>query len=290
MVKKFFLICLAIMLSVQGMASAKSELPEEQRINIAVEVTDTSRHNDFGTAANLKLFLTGKLIEKKIVNVIDTNIFGEEKISADEPFLDEEVTAEKKSPYENLGELLVFDAMELPVPSETPENFEQTFYKNLGADYVIRCEVLALGLTKVEDKTISTIFGATGGLTSLVGAWTSGSAGKTLRRVGTGVGIGGFIRSERTALANVVNVQFISVETGQIVWQGNFMGQGIKHHKPGKNYDDAWTRAYMESVEKSAELISKRVNKYVDKVIIKGKSDKNFKSKSLIGGAGIGIF
>ena len=63
MVKKFFLICLAIMLSVQGVASAKSELPEERRINIAVEVTDTSRHNDLGTAANLELFLTGKLID-----------------------------------------------------------------------------------------------------------------------------------------------------------------------------------------------------------------------------------
>ncbi|MBR4904856.1 MAG: hypothetical protein IKZ53_09315 [Selenomonadaceae bacterium] len=279
MMKKIFLICLAILLGIQCVASAKSNLSEEKRINIAVEVTDTSRHKEFGTADNLELFLSDKLVAKNLVNIIDTKIFGEEKIAT-----------EKKSSYEKLGELLVFDAIELPVQSETPENFEQNFYKNLGADYVVRCEVLALGWTKVEDKTLSAIFGATGGIISLIGSGSK-SRDKTLRRVGTGIGFGGFIQTERTAFNNVVNVKFISVETGQILWQGNFMGQGIKHHNPYKGYDDVWTQAYMESVEKSAELISKRVNKYVDKVIIKGKSDKSFKSnKSLIGGAGIGIF
>ena len=100
---------------------------------------------------------------------------------------------------------------------------------------------------------------------------------KTLRRVGWGIGLGGFIQTERTALNTVVNMQFIDVETGQILWQENFNGLAVKHHKPRKGYDDAWTQAYVESVEKSAEKVAKRVNKYVDKVIINGKSDKEFR-------------
>ena len=280
--KKFFLICLAILLSVQGAAAAK-EISEEPQINIAIEVTDSSRHVELGTAINLENFLIEKFGAKNLVNVIDTKIPDLGRNSEDGLILDEDITAEKKSPYENLGELLVFDAVELPVPSDTPENFDQTFYKNFGADYVVRCEVLALGLTKVEDKTISTIFGAAGGITALIGSGSS-SRDKTLRRIGTGIGLGGFIVTDRTAVATVVNMQFISVETGQILWQKHFVGQGIKHHKPSKGYDDAWEQAYFESVDKTAKLISQRVNKYVDKVIIKGKSDKDFQPKNISGG------
>ncbi len=299
MVKKIFLICLAILLSIQGAASAKNaDPPEEKRTNIAIEITDTSRHSELGTAENLENFLIEKLSEKNLVNILDTKIFDEvisetevasagELIPVEDLILDEEIPAEKSS-VSNLGELLVFDAVELPAPSDTPENFEQNFYKNLGADYVIRCEVLALGLTKVEDKTLSTIFGAAGTLTSLIGSG-SGSTNKTLRRIGTGIGLGGFIQTKRTALNTVVNMQFISVETGKILWQQHFTGQGIKHHNPDKEYIDVWEQAYFESVEKTAQLISKRVNKYVDKVIIQGKSDKDFQPKissigALVGG------
>ena len=281
--KKIFLICLAILLGIQGTAAAKnSGLPEGERINIALEITDSSRHSELDTAGNLEKFLVEKLGEKNLVNVIET------KISEDELILDEEVTAEKKSSAANLGELLVFDAVELPVPSDTPENFDQTFYKNFGVNYVICCEVLALGLTKVEDKTISTIFGAAGAATALIGSGNK-SRDKTLRRIGTGIGLGGFIQTQRTAVSTVVNMQFISVETGQILWQKNFMGNGIKHRKPSKGYDDAWEQAYIESVDKTATRISQQVNKYVDKVIIKGKSDKDFRSRNfsvgMLGGA-----
>ena len=193
--------------------------------------------------------------------------------------LDEEVTAEKNSPAQNIGELLIFDAVELPQPGTVPEDFSQTFYKNFGADYVVRCEVLALGATQVEDKTLSTILGVAGGITSLIGSG-SGKHDKNLRRIGAGIGFGGFIQTQRTALNTVVNMKFISVETGEILWEKNFTGQAVKHHKPGKNYDDAWTQAYMESVEDAAKKISKQVNKYVDKVIIKGKSDKEFLPKN----------
>ena len=281
MLKKFFALCLAMLLVMQGAASAKKNkgLPEEERIQIAIEVTDGTRHKELGTAQNLEIFLNDKLVEKNLVSVIDTKIFDEEKVSESDLILDEEVPAEKNSPAQNIGELLVFDAVELPQPGIVPEDFNQTFYKNFGADYVVRCEVLALGATKVEDKTLSTILGATGGITSLIGSG-SGKHDKTLRRIGAGIGFGGFIQTQRTALNTVVNMKFISVETGEIVWEQNFTGLAVKHHKPGKNYDDAWTQAYMESVEDAAKKISKRVNKYVDKVIIKGKSDKEFLPKN----------
>ena len=269
MLKKFFALCLAMLLVIQGAASAKKNegLPEEERIQIAIEVTDSSRHKELGTAQNLELFLNDKLVEKNLVSVIDTNIF------------DEDVLAEKKSSAANFGELLVFDAVELPQPSAAPEDFNQTFYKNFGADYVVRCEVLALGITKVDDKIYNTIVNATSGGLSIAGTG-SGDRARTFSRIGTGIGLLGIIDMKRTALNAVVNMQFIKVETGEIVWEKNFTGKAIKHHKPDKNYDDAWEQAYMESLEDVAKLISKRVNKYVDKVIIKGKSDKEFLPKN----------
>lgn len=280
--KKLFLICLAILLSLHGTTFAKKNLPTEERINIAVEVTDNSRHKELSTAALLEERLLKKLVEKNLLNIVDTKNISEE-------VLDDAITAEENFPAEKLGDIIVFDAIELPAPSETPENFNQNFYADKGVGYVVRCEVLALGTSRVEDDSIGAIFGMAGGLTSFIGAWASGSTGKTLRRVGAGVGLGGFAVSERTALNTVVNMQFISVETGQILWQGNFMGQAVKHHKPYKGYKDAWTQAYLESLDKSAEVISKYVNKYVDKVIINGKSDKNFKDKKLSVGTTVGI-
>ena len=284
MLRKIFLICLVLLLSVQGAAFAKEKgLSEEDRIKVAVEIKDTSRHKELDTAQNLEIFLGEKLLEKNLLNVVDSKVIGESDKAFDDGLIrDEEVTADKQSPA-NFGDLLIFDAVELPASSDTPENFDADFYKELGAAYVIRCEVLALGVTKVEDKTMSTIFSAVGAATAFAGSGNK-SRDKTLRRVGTGIGLGGFIETKRTALNTVVNMQFISVETGQILWQENFTGLAVKHHKPGKNFDDVWEQAYVESVEDSAKRIAKRVNKYVDKVIIKGKSDKSFMSSSPLGG------
>ena len=283
MLKKFFLLCLMTLLVMQGAASAKEKgLPEEARIKVAVEVTDDTRHPEFGTAKRLENFLNDKLVEKNFVNVIDTNI------SEDGLILDEEVTADEKISVENIGELLVFNAIELPTASAVPENFNQTFYKNFGVDYVVRCEVLALGATKVDDKTIGLVTSVIGGGLSLSGSGSS-NRDKTLRRVGSGIGLLGLVgmtdMTKRTALNTVVNMKFISVETGEIVWENNFMGQAIKHHKPKKDFDDVWTQAYVESVEDTAKQISKRVNKYVDKVIVKGKSDKSFLPKKFSAGS-----
>lgn len=273
MAKKILLICLTMLLSVQATASAKG-LAEEERIKVAVEISDSSRHNkELGNARTLQLYLDNELPKKDLLTIVGPRIAGED--------FDANTVA-------NLGELLIFDAVELPAPSETPEDFDKALYESCGANYVIRCEVLALGLTKVEDKTISMISGATGGIIALIGSGNK-SRDKTLRRIGTGIGFGGFIVTDRTALDTVVNIQFIDVAAGKVLWQENFIGQAVKHHNPGKDYPDAWTRAYNESFEDAARRIAKRVNKYVDKVIIKGKSDKSFLPKGVsIGGGLIG--
>ena len=285
MTRKIFFICLTLMLVVQSAAFAKSKgLPEEERIKVAVEVKDTSRHKELDTAQSLELFLRDKLLEKKLLNVVEGKVVGEsDKAFDDDLIRDEDVTAEKSPAF---GELLVFDAVELPAPAATPEDFDAAAYKDMGAAYVIRCEVLALGATKVEDKTVGTIMSVVGSGLSLGGSG-NGSRDKVLRRVGTGIGLGGFIQTKRTALNTVVNMQFISVETGQILWQEHFTGQAVKHHTPDKEFDDAWQQAYVESVEDSAKRIAKRVNKYVDKVIIKGKSDKSFLGKSFASGLNV---
>ncbi len=290
MIRKIFLICLAILLGVQGSAFAKSKgLPEEERINIAVEIKDTSRHKELDTARNLDIFLGNKLVEKNLINVVDSKVIGESNAPFDDGLIrDEDVAADKNVSAENIGELLIFDAVELPAPSDTPENFDADAYRDKGAAYVIRCEVLALGATKVDDPTLATIFSAVGTAVAFTGSGNK-NRDKTLRRIGLGIGLGGFIQTKRTALNTVVNMQFINVETGQILWQEHFTGKAIKHHKPDKEFDDAWTQAYVESIEDSAKRIAKRVNKYVDKVIIKGKSDKSFLPKTPLGGLSGGL-
>lgn len=286
MTKKIFLLCLMMLLVMQGAVSAKKNegLPEEERIKVAVEVKDGSRHKELGTAQSLEVFLNDKLIEKNLVTVVDTKILGEDQNSASGLIPAEDVIADQNYIAENIGEILVFDAVELPRASTVAKDFEQSFYKNFDVDYVVRCEVLALGATKVEDKTIEMVTGIIGGGLSLGGSGSS-NRDKTLRRVGAGIGLLGFGSlldvTKRTALNTVVNMQFINVETGEVLWESNFTGKAIKHHKPKKGYDDVWTQAYMESVEDSAKLIAKRVNKYVDKVIVKGKSDKDFLPKKI---------
>ena len=274
MIKKIFLLCIAMLLIVQNAALAKDKgLPEEDRINIAVEVTDSSRYDELGTAPLLENFLGNKLVEKNLVNVIDTKIFDVEETA---------VPADNPTSAEDIGSILVFDAVEIRSHDSTPEDFNQNFYKNLGATYVVRCEVLGIGAIKVPDATIGAVTGIIGGGLGLAGSGSK-DRDKTLRRVGTGIGLAGFIgmsdATKRTALNTVVNMQFISVETGQIIWEENFIGHAIKHHKPRKGFENEWEQAYNESVADSAKLIAKRVNKYVDNVIIKGKNDKNFKSK-----------
>ncbi len=266
--RKIILICLAVMLSLQSAALAKEAA---EPVKVAVELEDGSRHKELGTAQLLERLLNAELGKKNIVDVTESRVTGE-------PF-----EATEKSAAD-LGTLLVFDAVELPSESEPPANFDNDFYAASGASYVIRCEVIALGLTKVEDNTLSTI-------STIVGTGLEFADKESVQYVGTGIGMLGYIQTKRTALNTVVNMQFIDTATGKVVWQEHFIGQAVKHHKGGKNYPDAWTRAFNDSVEDTARRIAKRVNKYVDKVVVKGKSDKSFAPKNAsIGGFVVGSF
>ena len=269
MTKKLFLLCVALIVAIHGAAAAKEKgLPEAERIQIAVEVVDGSRHKDFNTATLLEYYLTGRLVDKNLVNIVNAKDW--DNTSA---------KAEGIAAAGNLGELLIFDAVEIPPPGDLPADFDAQHYRDIGANYVVRCEILALGLTKVDDPTISTVTGLIGSGISFAGSGNKGRD-KTLRKVGTGINFASkFIDIHRTALNTVVVMQFVDVNAGKVLWQQNFVGQGLKHGSPGKEFDDIWTRALHESVEDSAKRISKRVNKYVDRVIIKGKSDDGFLPK-----------
>lgn len=292
--RKFFLLCLAMLLMMTGAASAKDNgLPEEDRIKIAVEIINTSRYKELNPAQSLEIFLGDRLTEKKLIDVVDSKTAGDFEPQTEELIADDDTVADATNPAENIGELLIFDAVEMPRPSATADDFNPEAYLANGARFVVRCEVLGIGATKVEDKTISTIAGIVGGGLNFGGSGNS-DRDKTLRRVGTGVGLLGFGSmlevTKRTALNTVVSMQFIDAATGQILWQENFIGQAVKHHSPRKGYDNVWEQAYIESVEDSAKRIAKRVNKYVDRVVIKGKSDKSFVPKGFGLGSGGKLF
>lgn len=282
MVKKFFLLGLILLLGATNSASAKDNgLPEEDRINVAVEIVNTSRYKELLPAQTLEIYLNDALISKNLLNVVDSNTSGDgETPLPDGMILDEDRPADVPPPAANIGELLIFEAVELPRPVAAIKNYDTTPYRQIGAKYIIRCEVLGLGVTKVDDKTVATVTKIIGSGLSIGGASGNSHRDKVLRHIGSGLGLGGFLDIKRTALNTVVNMQFISAETGEILWQQNFIGQAIKHGSPDKDFSDPWTQAYSESVADSAKLIAKRVNKYVDRVIIKGKSDKSFLPKN----------
>lgn len=281
MVKKIFLLGLILLLGATNAASAKEKgLPEEDRINVAIEIINSSRYKELPTAQQLELFLNDALISKNLLNIVESKISGDGDNFVDCFILDEDRPADVPPPAQNIGELLVFDAVELPRPVAAVKNYDPTPYQQVGAKYIIRCEVLGLGVTKVEDKTIGIVTKIIGSGISIGGASGNSHRDKVLRHIGSGIGLGGLLEIKRTALNTVVNMQFISVDTGEVLWQQNFIGQAVKHHSPDKGYDDVWTQAYSESVADSAKLIAKRVNKYVDRVIIKGKSDKSFMPKN----------
>ena len=284
MLKKIFVICLTVLLSVHCSAFAKEKgLPEAERIKVAIEVNNRSRYTELDASELFGEFLNNRLIEKNLLNVVDVKSFPETDNNRNDGLIvDEDRPVEQKSPAENIGGLLIFDAVELPRSDSPAKNFDEQALRNLGAKYLISCEIVGIGATKVPDQTIGTITGIVGSGISLGGAGSS-NRDKALRRIGTGIGLLGFGSlldvTKRTALNTVVHMQFIDVNTGKVLFQENFIGQAVKHHHPHKGYSNVWQEAYSKSVEDSAKQIAKRINKYVDRVIIKGKSDKSFMPK-----------
>lgn len=237
MAKKIFALCVAVMLLVHGAAVAKkkaAEIPLSERTRIAVEVVDDTNFTELNTAEILRDALISQLNEKNIYNVV--SVGGE---------LDEIKTLGENIGASDVGDLLLFS------PEKSFE-FDRSYYKSLGAQYVIRCEILGLGVAKGDPDTFDLSPGIGVGL-------------ETDESFGVGIGIfGGAASSLRNFYNVAVNMNIIEVERAKIVLRQNLSGRVIQRKKPRKGYDNASDEAYLKAIKKAAENITKRVGEYFE--------------------------
>ncbi len=238
MTKKFFAILIAVIILIQCAAFAKKksvELPRSQRINIAVEVTDATNFTELQTRKILADILIEQLAEKKLFNIVGVGDGQLAKIK----------TLENKG-ASDVGDIVVFNTKELA--------FDKMLYKDMGAKYVIRCEILGLGLAEEKDDD----FGFGNG----IGIGVKGGG-----EFGVGV-FGGVSPALRTFYCTAVNMQLVEVESGVVIARKNFVGKAVKRKKPRKGYDDASDEAYLKSLNDAAKIITNRVSNYTEKNIL----------------------
>ena len=249
MVKKIFLIGLMILIC-QGTAFAKEkevEIPLEYRVKIFVEVEDITNFVELETDLRLREMLAVNLSAQKIFNVIN----------AVENTFDARSLGEKKS-MADVGELIIFQP--------TADNpFDAENYKNLGADYVIRCKILGIGAEQVIESygyNRPSIGIGIGIGSRRHSRWGIG--------IGTGIDVGG--SRKRTFYNVVAQVQLVSVETGTTLWRQNFIGQSALGKKLSKVYDDANDEAYLKALRELTKNISKSVTDYSKKFLLNKKT------------------
>ena len=236
MTKKIFVMILAALMLIQGAAFAKkksAEIPMNERLKFAVEVTDATNFSELQTAEILRDKIIFKLNEKEIFNVVNPTT---------ENSLAEITTLENKGAAD-VGDLVMFPTQNLEIDSEQ--------CKNIGAEYVIYCEILGVGLSNESDNN----FGFGNGIG--IGIGTGGS-------FGVGIGV-----SDNSALRKIyctaVNLKVIEVESGAVVARQNLVGQSLKHRKPKKGYNDAIDEAYLKSLDDAVKIINKRVVSFAKK-------------------------
>lgn len=226
---------------IQGAAFAKKksvELPESKRINIAIEVTDATNFTELQTSEILADMLIEQLQAKKLFNIVGigngtlANIKNLENPGASD-----------------VGDIIIFSTKNL--------EFKKEAFRNMGAQYVIRCEILGLGTTVEDDDD----FGFGNGIG--IGVSSGGDFG---------VGIlGGVSGALRTFYCTAVNTQIVEVESGAVIARKNFVGKSIKRKKPKKGYNDASDEAYLKSLDNTAQIITKRVVTFTEKNILGSK-------------------
>ena len=239
MTKKILLILMVAILIIPCATFAKkksAEIPMNDRVRIAVEVTDATNFTELQTAEILRDKLIFQFKDSKIFNVVNPT---------SEKFLAEIKTLENKGVSE-VGDLVIFSTKDLP--------FEKNYYNSINAQYVIRCEILGIGLSEEKDSD----FGFGNGIGISVG-----SGGD----FGFGI-FGGVSGALRNFYCTAVNMQMVEVESGAVIARKNFVGQAVKHKKPKKGYDDASDEAYLKSLDDTAKIITKRVVTFVEKNII----------------------
>ncbi len=276
-INKFLPIFLALILLLTGTTAAKSkkknpEIPPEERIKIAFEVSDETRFQELGTAEELKKHLIETFDKQKIFVIIETSKdepTGEKSGNLEEVEKNSELkdaaekhVADKKS-VDLFGDSLVFDTTDITFKKDFGAELDRDFYKNLGVQYVVRCNILALGTTK-----------KVGGDSIGIGTEIGGGG-----HFGFGVGFPGFFSSKKTVFGTAVNLQFAEVENNMILWQRNLIGQSVKHRKPHKGYETAADEAWQKSIIDAAEVIADHVGKYAQKRILKPKEDVKEKDK-----------
>lgn len=244
MVKKIFAFCLTAIFILQGAALAKekksAEIPLEERIKISVEVEDLTSFQELDTKIFLRLAIVEELAKKNIFNILPEEFFYEK-------FSSIKSLGEKQS-ASDVGEILIFN------PAESNSEFDKNFYEEVGANYLIQCKIIGIGTTKKNFDSF--------GIGSGIGIGRH-------RHFGIGIFSPIGISMKRTAYCTAVNVKFIKVDTGVVIWQKNIFGQAFRHHKPRKGYDDATDEAYFESIGSAAENISGSVEKYAKKFLLK---------------------
>ena len=184
------------------------------------------------TAEILRDKLIFQLTAKDIFNILNPT---------SENFLAEIKTLENGG-SSDVGDLIMFPTKNLGIDTEK--------YKNLGAEYVIQCEILGIGLAQEQERD----FGFGNGVG--IGIGTDG---------GFGIGIYNGGSSLRNSYCTAVNMQIIEVESGAVVARKNFIGQALKHRKPKKGYNDASDEAYLKSLNDAAKTIVKRVVNFAAK-------------------------
>ncbi len=238
MIKKFFAILMAAILIIPCAAFAKKktvEIPINERARIAVEVTDATNFSELETSKILRDVLIFQLNEKKLFNVVNPTA---------ENSLAEIKTLENKG-ASDVGDIVIFNTKDLA--------FEKYRYQNMGAQYVIRCEILGLGLSEEKDEE----FGFGNGIG--IGIGSHGDFGVSV--------LGGVHGALRNYYCTAVNMQIVEVESGAVIARKNLIGQAVKRHKPKKGYNDASDEAYLKSISNTAKIITKRVTTFAEKNI-----------------------
>lgn len=239
MTKKFFIILMAAILILPCVTFAKkksAELPKSQRVNIAVEVTDATNFTELNTRKILADMLIVQLEEKKLFNIVGVG----------DGTLANIKTLENKG-SSDVGDIITFNTKDLP--------FEKEIYMDMGAQYVIRCEILGIGTTIENDDD----FGFGNGIG--IGVGGGGAFGVS------GV-FGGVSPALRTFYCTALNMQIVEVQSGAVIARKNFIGKSVKRKKPRKGYDDASDEAYLESLNDTAKIITKRVTSFTEKNIL----------------------
>ena len=252
MLKKILTLCLAILFLSGNFVFAKKKDPEPEladadKVKIFVEVEDKTTFRELDTAEILRGIISEQLAEKNIFNLIDYSV-------PEEKFSDLKTLGEKQS-ASDIGELLYFNPAELSYGAGDDADLIQEKYLSRGIDYVLKCQILALGTTTRVGEIFNPGFGI-------------GIGSHRRSRFGFGIYTPLPIQTKNVYYCAAMNVQFIKVDTNIVLWQRNLIGQAIRHKKPSKGFDNASDEAYLKSLKDASKIVSERVFNYSKKFLI----------------------